>query len=83
MKFNFGIKCRKFFLSFNYKRQPCFKDSLLGINVVALVNRFPTVSVKYRTAKFCIYASSNGPVIILNGLKLIDNSRIPFTPVFR
>ena len=44
-----------------------------GVNVVALVNRFLTSSVKCWTVIFCIYANKN-PVIVMNQLKSIYNS---------
>ena len=45
----------------------------IDVDVVALVNRFYTSSVKCWTANFCIYAIKN-PVIIVNQLKYINNS---------
>ena len=45
----------------------------IGVNVVGLVNRFQTSSVKCWTAIFCIHVVK-GPVIIMNQLKSIYNS---------
>ena len=56
-----------------------------GVNVVALVNRFHTSSVKYWIPNFRIHASE-GPVIIMNQLKSIKSylqqliERFIFTP---
>ena len=51
----------------------------IDVDVVALVNKFYTSSVKCWTANFCIYAIK-GPVIIVNQLKYINNS--PFKDLY-
>ena len=50
-----------------------FTKSKVKVNVVALVNRFLTSSVKCWTANFCIH-TNKGPVIMMNKLKSIYNS---------
>ena len=44
-----------------------------GVNIVVLVNRFRTSSVKCWAVNFCIHASK-GPVVIMRQLKFIYNS---------
>ena len=44
-----------------------------GVNVLGLLNRFSTSSVKCWTVNFCIHASK-GPVVIMHQLKSLYNS---------
>ena len=64
---------RVYFLSCGIQIFITSNDRQTGVNVLGLLYRFSTLSVKCWTGNFCIHAS-RGPVIIMHQLKFLYNS---------
>ena len=62
-------------IQYRYERAITSNHRQIGVNIVALLNRFYTSSVKFSTTNFSIHASEC-PVFIMNQLKSVYS--IPF-----